>query len=152
MYIFRETRKLKAALRGQGKALRRQTRLLRELEALVKGRTEPRGAGDFRRTVVFAQYPRFAADYERLVSGGCLTETPDGLVWHKSKQSLAEYFGRQESAGKKRHWRDIESLFGVTGLRNSLSRNGDMFKKTSNDYRELMKLLAARSAGAAVPR
>jgi hypothetical protein len=44
----------------------------------------PGGAGDFRRIVVFAQYPRFAADYERLVSGGCLTETPDGLGWHKS--------------------------------------------------------------------
>jgi hypothetical protein len=81
----------------------------------------------------FRAVSRFAADYARLVSGGCLTETPDGLGWHKSKQSLAEYFGRQEPADKKRRWRDIESLFGVTGLRNSLSRNRDMFKKTSND-------------------
>jgi hypothetical protein len=140
-----DAEKILAALRKQGKALTRQTRLLRELEALVKGRTaaaEPSGAGDFRRIVVFAQYPRFAEDYARLVSGGYLTETAGGLIWHKSKQSLAEYFGNQEPKDKRHHWRDIENLFNVRRLKNSQSKNGDMFKKPSNDYRELTRALA----------
>jgi 8-oxo-dGTP pyrophosphatase MutT (NUDIX family) len=97
----------------------------------------PRG-GQFLRQILFARYPGFARDYDWLRAEGYLTETPGGLTWNRSKQSLAEYFGRQEHPDRRHHWRDIERVFQVRRLKSSLSRNGDPFKKMSLDYQELL--------------
>jgi hypothetical protein len=128
--------------------LRRQTQVMGEIAELLKAQFAAREAErvplprDFKLVVVFAQYPGFQRDYAWLTANGYIAETPDGLVWNKSKQCLAEYFGNQASTQKKRRWRDVENLFNVKDLRNSLSRNGDLFKKPSLDYEELLTRLA----------
>jgi hypothetical protein len=124
--------------------LRRLGRRIDEFTAFLEGRAGacralPHPSESFPLIAVFAQYPQFALDYRRLCSLGYIVETEGGPMWGKSKKSLAEYFGGLESPGKKRRWREVEALFGVRGLRNSLSRNGDIFKKPSVDYEALLR-------------
>jgi hypothetical protein len=134
--------KIFALLREQGEALRRQEAKLDELSRLVKNEhTQHDSRNDnYKLAVVFAHYPDFANEFPWLKKSGYISETSDGLAWNKSKQSLAEYFAHLEHSGRRR-WRDIEALFGVTKLKNSLSRNGDVFKNLSRDYLELRKRL-----------
>jgi hypothetical protein len=150
-----DTEEILALLREQGEVLReqrevlhRQTETLQRLEGALAGRREsspgPPPGGSFPLLVLFSRYPGFARDYEWLRAEGYLTETPDGLVWNKSKQSLAEYFGNQESPDQNHHWREVEAVFHIRNMRSSLSRNGDSFKKISSDYRELRARLRAR--------
>jgi len=150
-----DTEEILALLREQGEVLReqrevlhRQTETLQRLEGVLAGRREaspgPPPGGSFPLLVLFSRYPGFARDYEWLRAEGYLTETPDGLVWNKSKQSLAEYFGNQESPDQNHHWREVEAVFQVTGLKNKLSRNGYEFKKVSRDYEELRRRLKER--------
>jgi hypothetical protein len=58
------------------------------------------------------------------------------ITWEKTTQSLAEYFGNQKNNGGNINWKCIELLFGKKGLRNSFSKNGNTFKKTSKDYEQ----------------
>jgi len=126
--------------------VRRQNKMIGNLERVWTARrgTPPHSAPDsLKLNIVFNQYPQFEADFEKLLSCSYISATPQGLVWNKSKQSLAEYFGRQKHSGKCRKWQDIERLFNVKALTNSLSRNGSSFKRYSKDYEELIKLLDA---------
>jgi hypothetical protein len=93
---------------------------------------------------VFALYPQFQEDYKILKQYGYITETETGLEWKNSKQSLAEYFGYLPIPRnlKYRPWKDIEILFGKTGLKNSFSKNGSSYKKKSKGYEELSKILS----------
>jgi len=144
-----DAERILAALGELTGEVRQQTQRIDELSSLVRAGSAGRPDSPRQLTGVFALYPQFERDYERLVSGGCISETPQGLVWNRSKQSLAEYFGNQEPPGAKRHhWRDIERLFNLTGLTNSLSRNGDIFKKPFRDYERLKGILAAGASAA----
>ncbi|MDR1787795.1 MAG: hypothetical protein LBR16_05025 [Treponema sp.] len=130
-----------AELRG---ALARQSLLLEEVLRCLRERGPAQaGEGAFKRVVVFAAYPDFARDYEWLKTAGYITEMPEGLIWNKSKQSLAEYFGTQRKTGKNHRWKEIEQLFGMRGLKNSKSRNGTVFKKPSADFDTLTNALSA---------
>jgi hypothetical protein len=102
-------------------------------------------------TFTISYYPDFSKDYIKLndfafIKGeGC-------LIWHLSKQALAEYFGNQrKSRMQVQKWELIENLFmiknrkgikPVTDLKNSFSNNGNAFRnERSEDYEKILKLL-----------
>jgi len=147
-----DTDRVLAALGELAAELRRQSWLLDNLSAFLRmapPEGPARAPGGSRLLAVFALYPRFEREFPWLLAHGFLRETAQGLAWNKSKQSLAEYFGNQDRPGAGRHhWRDIERLFNVKNLANSLSRNGDMFKKTSRNYEALRGLLDEADAAA----
>ena len=85
--------------------------------------------------LVLSYSSQFRKDYKKLIEIGYMRRKKDGfLEWLKSKQSLAEYFGSQESHGR---WCDIENLFQEKGLNHLLS----VAMCTSKDFRNLEKLL-----------
>lgn len=68
---------------------------------------------------VMAYCPSFEKEYGKLLQLGYMRKAKDGyLEWLKSKQSLAEYFGRKNVKGK---WSDIENLFRQKRLNHALS-------------------------------
>ena len=93
---------------------------------------------------VISRYPDFKNHYEILIEQGYMKKDGDGLKWLKSKQCLAEYFGRMS---KKLHplknvpWGPVHVLFNCNQLNAFFSKNGSTFKKESRDYQELKKLL-----------
>ena len=85
-------------------------------------------------------YPKFKDDYEMLKENEYLLETVHGLRWIKSKQSLAEYFHSIANSDKKMSWKTLEKIFDVKDLKNSLSNNGNEFKKKSKDFEQWEKI------------
>ncbi len=85
--------------------------------------------------LVLAHSERFRQDYDKLIELGYMCKADGGyLIWLKSKQSLAEYFGYQKKRAK---WKDIENLFQTKRLSHLLSVTDNV----SKDYLELKTLL-----------
>jgi uncharacterized protein YrzB (UPF0473 family) len=100
--------------------------------------------------VIFEKYPKFKKQFVFLQNtrdsndnpNPYITVTENTIVWVKSQQSLAEYFGGLKKPTKTNHsWKKIEELFNVKDLRHALSSNGNMFKNMSKDYATLLQLL-----------
>jgi hypothetical protein len=89
---------------------------------------------------IVLNFPKFNEDYPILKENGYLLETEQGLQWQKSKQSLAEYFHSIAPANKNMSWKLLEAIFNKSDLKNSLSRNGSEFKKTSKDFEQWEKI------------
>jgi hypothetical protein len=86
--------------------------------------------------ILIFQFPEFAKDYQLLKKHEFLEKTKTGLHWKKSKQSLAEYFnGIKPKIWERMKWNVIETAFREKGLKSSLSRNGNAFKDTSDDFK-----------------
>ncbi|GHV53769.1 hypothetical protein AGMMS49579_13120 [Spirochaetia bacterium] len=87
-------------------------------------------------------FPRFENDYPLLFEHEYFEVTDTGrLHWKKSKQSLSEYFDSINSPEKGIPWRDIETIFEVQGLKNSLSTGRQSGKKSKDfdDWLEIKK-------------
>ncbi|GHV75263.1 hypothetical protein AGMMS49942_00840 [Spirochaetia bacterium] len=91
---------------------------------------------DIELRILFTFYPNFKKDY-MLLKDKFFIEIPGGLKWIKSIQSLAEYFGNQNTRNR---WSFIEAVFKVENLKNHFSTNGNPFKGNSKDYQKLLEL------------
>jgi hypothetical protein len=85
-------------------------------------------------------FPKFKDDYPILKENSYLHETEEGLRWLKTKQCLAEYFYSISTPLKKMSWKQLETIFCVDDLKNSLSSNGSPFKKKSKDFEHWEKI------------
>ncbi len=91
---------------------------------------------------VMAEYPAFKKDYQTLINNKYMSKNGDYLTWNKSKQSLAEYFGKQAKEDTNVSWKPIETLFNQKNLSSAFSQNGNAIKKKlSKDYEALLKIL-----------
>lgn len=96
--------------------------------------------------LVFIEYPQFQQDYEKLKAANIFIKTDTGLNWNYSKQSLAEYFGKQKQDNEVIQWQHIEKLFTIknqkiTGLKDSFNQYRNTFQKESKDYEAIKKII-----------
>lgn len=90
---------------------------------------------------LFGLFPKFEIDYQLLISKKFMEEDKEGLHWKKSKQSLAEYFKSiKPQEMEKIPWKAIERAFCEKDLKNSASTNGNSFKNTSENFKELLNI------------
>ncbi len=90
---------------------------------------------------VMAKFPQFKNDYQTLINNGYMSRNNDYLIWNKSKQSLAEYFGYKINNNTNIPWKVIETLFNKNNLSSSFSRNGNAYKNISRDYEQLKNII-----------
>jgi len=96
-------------------------------------------------SILIFQFPEFAKDYQLLKKHGFLEKTKTGLHWKKTKQSLAEYFNDvKPKTWEKMKWNAIEVTFREKSLKSSLSRNGNAFKETSEDFKLWLEIKNTR--------
>ena len=96
--------------------------------------------------LVFIEYPQFQQDYEKLKAANIFIKTDTGLNWNYSKQSLAEYFGKQKQDNEVIQWQHIEKLFTIKnqkiiGLKDSFNQYRNTFQKESKDYEAIKKII-----------
>jgi hypothetical protein len=97
---------------------------------------------------IFYVYPEFKKHYPFFKSKEDIKKADDGLRWHYSKVSLAEYFDSLKCNDEKRKWVEIENLFyikndltKVKNLRQALYDQREKQRKPSIDFEKIQQLL-----------
>lgn len=121
-----------------------ETELLEMVRNSLKSSSYKKNLFSPAENVVIYLYPQFQDHYKILIENGYMQKNGENLRWLKSKQCLAEYFGFLHKENNKKckiSWKEIHTLFNVTKLNYAYSRNGNVYKNESKDFKELKELL-----------